>query len=456
MTRFLLVLAVAACSSPPKAPPRPPAPAQHDGPHAAQVAAQVQPYLDGELVSGLVIGLYDAGKTEIYGFGVGPGGQPPTGDTLYELGSITKVYTGLLLADAVQRKEVALDTPLADLVPTGVTVPTRDNVLVTLRHLVLHSSGLPRLPASINPASPDPYGNYSDDRLLQDLITAELESTPGTRIVYSNFGVGVLGYVLGKKLGGGYAQVLAKRITGPLGLNSTFFTVPAAAAARRATPTNDELVAVPPWTWTDALGGAGALTSSVKDQLALIDAELDAAAGGRGALRGAMRFSQEEQLEEQPSDNAGLGWLIDTKGRHLHNGGTSGSRSFIAFDTKSRRGVVVLASTGTSLVDRLGAIMFDVLDGTAKPPGPLPSGAQLAAYAGTYDFTGTKLTVVHAGKRLYLEGPGEPRHRMMPVTDVAFWIEALQAVAFFHLEHGAVKQVVFQVGDRQLIAPRVP
>ncbi|MBA3819200.1 MAG: hypothetical protein H0X17_09940, partial [Deltaproteobacteria bacterium] len=85
-----------------------------------------------------------------------------------------------------------------------------------------------------------------------------------------------------------------------------------------------------------------------------------------------------------------------------------------------------------------------------------PTPAQLASYAGTYDFAGTKLQIVHANQRLYLEGPGEPRHRMAPVTDVAFWIEALQSVAFFHAEGGAVRQVVFQIGDRQLVAPRAP
>jgi CubicO group peptidase (beta-lactamase class C family) len=292
--------------------------------------------------------------------------------------------------------------------------------------------------------------------LFQDLIQTELESAPGTQIVYSNFGVGLLGHVLAKKLGGGFSAVLQQRILKPLALDSTFITVPADAAARRATPTNDDLVAVPPWTWTDALAGAGALTSSVRDQLALVDAQLDAAAGGKGTLRGAMRFTQEEQLEDRPSENAGLGWLIDPRGRHIHNGGTSGSRSFIGIDTKNRRGVVVLASTGTSLVDRLGGNMFDVLDKTAQPPGALPTAAQLASYVGNYDFTGTKLSIVEANKRLYIEGPNEPRHRLVPVTDVAFWIEALQAVAFFHKDGDAVKQIVFQVGDRQLIAPRVP
>src|SRR5690349_25083261 len=82
-------------------------------------------------------------------FGKGPGGKPPTGSTLFEIGSITKVYTSLLLADAVQRHEVSLDTPVAELLPPGVTVPTKDKHVITLRNLALHNSGLPRLPPSI-------------------------------------------------------------------------------------------------------------------------------------------------------------------------------------------------------------------------------------------------------------------------------------------------------------------
>lgn len=457
MTRVLaLAVMVAACSSPNKPAKAPASPTGDvDGPHKAAIAAQLKPYLDAEILGSVTVGIYDAGKIEIYGFGKGPGGKPPNADTIYEIGSLTKVYTGLLLADAVQRKEVELDTALAELMPPGVTVPTKDKTLITLRHLALHSAGLPRLPASVQVTSPDPYGRYGEDVLFRDLIGTELEAVPGTQIVYSNYGYGLLGYALGKKIGGGYAAALEARVVKPLGLASTFIRVPASATARRATPTNDDLAVVPAWTWTDALAGAGALSSSVRDQLKVVEAELDAASGSKATLRAAMRFSQEEQLAERPSENAGLGWLIDPKGRHVHNGGTAGSRSFIGIDTKTRRGVVILASTGMSLVDRLGNILFDVLENTAKAPGALPTAAQVASYAGNYDFSGTKLAIVIANNRLYIEGPGEPRHRLVSVTDVAFWIEALQAVAFFHKDGDAVKQVVFQIGDRQLVAPRL-
>jgi CubicO group peptidase (beta-lactamase class C family) len=452
MTRFLVLLLVA-CSGGGTA-KKPVAPVVPAGPHKAAVDAQLKPYVDAEILSGVVVGLYDNGKTEVYGFGKGPGGKAPDGNTLFELGSITKIYTALMLADSVQRKEVELDTPIAELLPPGMTVPTKDKAVITLRHLVLHSSGLPRLPPSIKGDTADPYGKYGEDQLARDLIQTVLDAPPGDRIVYSNYGAGLLGFGLGHKIGGGYTKAIEERVIEPLALESTFVTVPANAQARRATPTNDDLVAVPAWTFTDALAGAGALQSSVHDQLQLIAAELDAANNGRGTLRGAMRFTQEEQLENQPGANSGLGWLIDPKGRYIHNGGTYGSHSFIAFDPKARRGVVVLASTGSSLVDRIGQIMFDVLDNTAKATGPLPTAAQLDEYAGHYDFAGTALTIVHAGNRLYIEGPGEPRHRLVPISDVGFFIEAVQSFAFFQKENDAVKQIIFQLGDRQLIATR--
>src|SRR5688500_4973046 len=90
-----------ACSGPAVVPAGPTNPAgDPDGPHAAAVAAQVKPFIEAEVVSGIVVGLYDAGKREIYGFGTGPKGAAPTGTTLFEIGSITKVFTALVLADA--------------------------------------------------------------------------------------------------------------------------------------------------------------------------------------------------------------------------------------------------------------------------------------------------------------------------------------------------------------------
>jgi CubicO group peptidase (beta-lactamase class C family) len=455
--RWPIVIVVAACSAPARTPTPPSVPASETGRYHDQVEAQVKPFLEAEIVSGLVVGLYDAGKTEIYGFGRGPNNAPPDGTTLFELGPVTKVYAGLLLADALQRREVLLETPVAELLPPGVTVPIRDKVAITLKHLVLHSSGLPAMPPSLlaHRYDPDPFGHYGEDRLYNDLIQTDLQSTPGRQINASPYGAGLLGFALGRKIGGGFAKALTERVLRPLELKDTVLMVPPALAPRRATGTTDDLATAPPWTF-DALAAAGALWSTARDQLQLIDAELDAADGGTRALRRAMKLSQEPELD-RTGQNEGLGWLIDSAGRYWQNGSSGGFHAFVGFDPKTKHGVVVLASTATSLVDRLSAAMYKILEepNAVLPPVRFPTAAELAPLAGTYDLGGAKLKVVAEGKRLYLEGPGEPRHRMSPLSDHEFVIEVLQSVAVFEKEGDAVKRLVFGVGDRMIPAPRV-
>jgi serine-type D-Ala-D-Ala carboxypeptidase/endopeptidase len=458
MRHLLAAVALAACGGSGAArpvTPVKPVDADPHGAHEAAVAAIVQPLLDAEITSSLVVGLYDAGKLEIYGFGAGPGGKAPTGRTLYDIGSVTKVYTSLLLADAVQRREVDLETPVADLLPPGVTVPTRDKQVITLRELALHTSGLPRLPASIaaRATSADPYGGYGENQLYADLVRTQLVSTPGTQMAYSNYGVGLLGFALGRKLGTGYAKAVTSRILEPLGLTDTMFTVRAADAGRYAEGTNDELVKVKPWTH-DALAGAGALISTARDQLRLIDVELDAAAGGKQVLRRAMALTQEPQLEGSIGQNTGLGWQIDADGRYWHNGGTAGHHSFVGFDTKTRRGVVLLAGTSTSLIDAVAVKLYKVLAGEQLPARKAPTAEQLAPFAGTYDFAGQQLKVTAQGKRLYVEGPGEPKIRMIPISETQFWIESLQAIVAFEREGDKVTRAVFMVGDQRIAATR--
>lgn len=452
MHRWLIVFAVTACSRP--APVAPPAIAVESGRYREDVEAQVKPLLDAELISGLVVGLYNAGKIEVYGFGRGPGGAAPDGNTLFELGPVTQVYTNLLLADAVQRREVELDTPVSELLPAGVTVPVRDKVAITLKHLSLHVSGLPRVPAGVVAAdnAQDPYGTYSEDTLYSDLIGTELETTPGTQIAYSTFGSGLLGFALGRKLGGGFGKALTDRVLRPLELKDTFLAVPEAASARRAAGTTDDLAPAQAWTF-NALAGAGAVVSTVHDQLRLIDAELDAAAGSTQPLRRAMKLTQEGQLDSV-GENQGLGWMIDSAGRCWHNGSTGGFRAYIGFDPKNKRGIVVLAATATSVVDRLVDALYKILDGAPPPPVKLAGAAELPSFAGTYALGSVKLKVVVDGKRMYLEGPGEPRHRMAPLSDHQFWIEGLQSLAEFEKSGDKVARVVFAVGGRTMSAAR--
>jgi len=457
MRHVLAIVAVVACSGgapPPATPVKTAVDRDPEGPHRAAIAQQMQPMIDAELASAIVVGLYDAGKLEIYGFGKGPNGAPPTGRTIFELGAVTKVYTALLLADSIQRREVALDTPAGELLPPGVTAPVRDKQVITLHHLVNHSSGLPPLPPSVVAKAnvSDPLAGYDDSRLYADLVQTQLVALPGERIQISEYGSGLLGHLLGRKIGTDYAEAIEARVTKPMGFRDTFLAVPADAAARRAQGTDQDLVAVKPWSW-GVLAGAGGLLSSVRDQLKLIDAELDGAAGSKQALRPAMRFTQEAQLQGAGA-NMGLAWQIDRDGRYWHNGTTNGFHAFVGFDVKARRGIVILAASATPLIDQVSIRFYKILAGEAVPAPKVPTAAQLAMYAGTYDFAGSALKMVADGKRLYVEGPGEPRIRMLPISDREFWIHSLQAIVVFQEDGGKIVRAVFIVGDQQMAAPR--
>jgi serine-type D-Ala-D-Ala carboxypeptidase/endopeptidase len=452
--RVVAVLLLAACGGSAKGTVPTVKPTGDTQTHATEIAGLVQPMIDAEISSSIVVGIYDAGKSEVYGFGKGPDGKPPTGTTLYELGSVTQIYTALMFADSLQRREVSLDTNLADLVPPGVTVPTFQNTRITLGMLALHTSGLPKQPPSLRRGGQDPYAAYNDDALYADLINTKFDQQPGTTINASTFGAGVLGFVLGKKIAGNLATALSTRVLLPLNLVNTYFKVPASVKARREVGTNTDLQPVPNWNW-DALAGAGGLVSTARDQLALIDAELDAASGSKQTLRAAMRVTQEEQLPATTGPNEGLGWDIDTQGRFWHNGATGGFRSFLGFDPKTRRGVVILSSSATSLVDHLASDLYKMLGKEEYKAFVPPSFDGLAQYAGTYRLGQFDLTVSVEKNRVYVTGKGEQPLRLIPLTDHEMWFEAQQAVVVFEKEGDKVARAVFVIGAQRLAAPRV-
>ena len=466
MTRRLLVIALAAAcgAAHPHAgsPASTLAGAERDpvGPHRDEVAALVKPFLDGEVIAGLVVGIFDGDRIEIYGFGKGPGGRPPDGHTLYELGPVTEVYTDALLASAVQRHEVALDTPLSQLLPPGVTAPTRDGASITLGELALHTSGLPRVPPAMTEITgvkaSDLYAHYDEDALYADLVRTQLLATPGAGILHSGYGTGVLGFVLGKKLAGNYALALAQRLLGPLGLSETYVAsgpVPAGLEARLAAGTSSDLQPVAPARWS-ALAGAGAVVSSARDQLRLIRAELDAAVGAKRPPLPALYLTQQPALDHQGTTE-GLGWDIDSDGHYHQSGGSPGFHTFLEVDPKHRRGLVILSSTAVSVVDELGTDLIAMLDGHPPHPAALPTAAQLAPLAGTYDLSGTHLVLSLEGKRLYLSGQGT-KVRLVPFNDHEFWIEELQSVAVFERDAGKIARIVFVAGGARLSAARVP
>ncbi|MFF2660391.1 serine hydrolase domain-containing protein [Kitasatospora sp. NPDC058032] len=340
----------------------------------------------GVVVAGLARGTVEirgAGRT-----GPGPAGGRPGPDTLFEIGSVTKVFTSLVLARLTLAGTVALDEPLADLfadaLPAGAAFPGKGPAPITLHHLATHSSGLPRLPAGmllsslLTPNKPDPYAHCTPEWLLDSLGRTKARTAPGRGFRYSNLGAGLLGLALAHRAGVGYGELVRREVCEPLGLTDTVLAPDPAQTARLAPGHTAGGRPVPGWDLA-GLAGAGALKSTAADLAVLLRAQL--AAGGEGTdgrdgtdggspLAPAIALTREVRHRVNPFAWTHLGWLGHRlharQGGHLqiwHNGGTGGYRSFTAFDPERQVGVIVLANTRRS-VDTPGVQLLRTLQTT--------------------------------------------------------------------------------------------
>jgi D-alanyl-D-alanine-carboxypeptidase/D-alanyl-D-alanine-endopeptidase len=366
---------------------------------------------------GIVMGLLDASGERFLASGTTePGGAvKPDPDTVFEIGSITKVFTSLVLADMVLRGEVRLDDPVAKFLPATVKLPERDGRKITLIDLSNQVSGLPRMPDNFKPADVgDPYVDYGPPQMYEFLAKVKLTRGIGERYEYSNLGVGLLGHALALKAGVSYEDLVRKRVLEPLGMNDTAVTLPERLKAHLAVGSGPNLSPVKNWNF-DALAGAGALRSTARDMLKF----LAAATGLRETpLRKAFDLMlKEERATGTPDLTIGMAWHIWRKyGTEIvwHNGGTGGYRSFAGFDPAKKAGVVVLCNTSFG-VDDLGLYALEPKWPVArfKPPvahTPIMLDEKaLQAFAGEYELEpGVIVVVTQSGGTLRVKAPGQP------------------------------------------------
>jgi serine-type D-Ala-D-Ala carboxypeptidase/endopeptidase len=313
-----------------------------------------------------VIGVRWRGATGFWQRGSLPDGP----GTIFEIGSITKTFTATLLADMAREGTVALDDSVRRHLPEGVRLPLRGRE-ITLEDLATHRSGLPGLPKGLLlPALTrdrrDPYARLDEARLTAAIAATRPRREPGRKVVYSNYGMGLLGHVLALRAGTTYEGLVRTRICEPLGLADTWIHTPSSEAGRVAAGHTWGGRSAPPWQLA-ALAGAGGLRSTAADLLAFLglhapasESPLAAAAAETASARSPWR-----RLE------IGLGWLIVPPGRGLpgrrsrhkllmHEGGTGGFRSFAGCIPELDAGAVVLANQARS-VGRLGLRLLDAL-----------------------------------------------------------------------------------------------
>jgi len=361
---FAALLVLVGCSAPPRPAEGPSFAKATEGKLDPRVAAAARSELEKKRHVGLVVGTLENGAARVQGFGRLSEARPeaPDGRTIFEIGSITKVFSGILLAQLAAEGKVAVSDPAQRHVPEGWTLPSREGAVITLAQLSTHTSGLPRLPSNLAPNDArDPYADYSEERLREFLAGHVLRRRPGDAYEYSNLGTGWLGWMLARADGRTYEDLAIHRIARPLGMADTGIRLDDAARARLAPPHASP--GKPSFNWELAtLTGAGGLRSTTEDLLRFLAANLGDAPP---ALLAAMEASHEPRVKVRDGGPwIGLGWhrstLEDGRTMIWHNGGTGGYRSFAGFVKESRSAVVVLANS-TADVDALGVAVMGLL-----------------------------------------------------------------------------------------------
>lgn len=384
-------------------------------------------------------------------------------NTIYEIGSITKVFTGVLLADAVSRGEVKLDDPISKFLPKTVKTPKFNGKEITLLDLATHSSGLPRLPDNLAPKDIlNPYADYTPQKLYDFLSKYEPPREIGSQYDYSNLGAGLLGHVLSLRAKMSFEQLLTKRILEPLKMNDTSFALPAAKKSKHAQGFDEKNETAPNW-FFDALAGAGALRSTAADMSKFI-----AAAAGASKTPLAAAFAESLKMQRQGQSKLskiGLGWNnADLFGTEVfwHGGGTGGFSSYLAIDPKNKKGAFVVNNSGREN----GAVFpesvaFNFLQ--SKFPVKTPrrvvvlSEEILEKYVGEYQLAPTfSITVTREGNRLFTQATGQEKFEIFAEKEDEFFVKEFEArISFTKDAGGKVSGAVLHQGGRDAPAKKV-
>ena len=306
--------------------------------------------IDQRLSDCFVIGVVQQGRTYVRGFGGRPtGASPPDGRSVFQIGSLTKLFTVATLMSLAADGVVSLDDDLNSTIGGRFELAPAAGA-ITLRQLASHTSGLPRVPRSLMSLprdDADPYRGLSPEIVFRYLRTAEGLGRPGSQD-YSNYGVGLLGHVLEAMTGASLEQLFQSRILAPLAMSSTFMTPQEGPIDPLIPGVSEQGMATPAWRF-GALAGAGALCSTVNDLLAFVQASLSSS-GNLGPILQAMR-------QERGPKGARLGWFAPTifdrmagnKGILWHNGRVGGYASYLSVDIARQTGVVLLSAKSAEI-----------------------------------------------------------------------------------------------------------
>ncbi|MEL6106515.1 MAG: serine hydrolase [Planctomycetota bacterium] len=433
------------------------APAQSD--LEKQVTSLAQPYIDSKTVDALSIGVIKGDQTAIVHLGkLNDSLGPPSDETLYEIGSVSKVFTGILLADAISQGQMKLEQPAEELSPAGETLPSRNDKKISLKHLSTHMSGLPSMPSNMTlKENVNPFEDYDSKKGLDFLQSYQLTRDPGESYEYSNFAVSWLGFLLSNRAGKSFDALMKDRITAPLGMANTTVPLDDAMKKRMAPGHTTDFRPCPVWDFAD-MPGCGGIRSNVGDMLRFAKANLKPPKDDVGkALE--LAWKQHKPVGTKPGDFAmGLGWHIALDGStRWHNGQTGGYHSMLMVNRQLNAAVVVLCNSAQMEVDQLGGELIRSLAGMKVKPREFAKESKVSQetmkeYVGRYELVpGFFFDVKIERERLMVKLTGQTFLEVFPKSDEVWFYKVVQAeITFNKDDEGNVESLtLFQNGVKQ-------
>jgi CubicO group peptidase (beta-lactamase class C family) len=384
-------------------------------------------------------------------------------NTVFEIGSVSKVFTSVLLSNMIGNGELNLNDPAQKYLPKSVKLPIKNGKEITLRHLATHTSGLPRMPNNFAPKDMEnPYVDYTVEQMYTFLSNYNLTREIGSKYEYSNLGAGLLGHILSLRAGEDYESLVVKRICNPLNMKSTRIKLTPELQNRLATGHNETIKAVKNWD-IPTLTGAGALRSTASDLSKFLAANL-------GMIKSNLYPAILKTHVIQDSTDIsglvmGLGWHIYKKyGSEIiwHNGGTGGYHSFIGFDKSKKRGVVVL-SNSTNSIDDVGLHILNEKFELTKLT--IPKEHKVIKldpkiydnYIGQYELMPNFiLTVTKEADKLFVQATGQPKIEVFPEAENEFFYTVVDAqITFVKDDQGMVTKLILHQNNQDMPAKKV-
>ena len=314
--------------------------------------------------SGIAIGVWQHGVRRVFTYGAA---KP---DSVFQIGSITKTFTGLELMLMAAQGKVRLNEPVRELLPPG-TVRKPAGREITLLDLATHQSGLLAMPTNVEMnEKPNPGASYRPVDLYDYIAERGLAKNPNTTYQYSNLGYALLGMALAERAGTSYPDLVQRDIAAPLGLKDTVVSPSAAQEARTIQGYDEQHRPMSPWK-ADALAPAGTIRSTAGDMLTYLVANLhpETAAAASPALSKALARSHELKNDVSSGVRIAIAWFYskDT-GIYWHDGAISGYTSYAFFHPESDFAAVVLRNDGTNPVAQSSTVGVHILQRLTGEP----------------------------------------------------------------------------------------